>query len=71
MTDFDLYRAGIIRPISPRRAKVLRKRGEYVRWSSDMDWYVWEPHWLSPNPATADGLPWLTHPELLQQGRAA
>lgn len=61
--DLAMLQAGIYRKISNRRARKLRKRGELVKWSYDLDSYVWQPDWLAPNPSTPDGLPWLSHSE--------
>lgn len=62
-TDLDMVRAKIYRMVSNRRARKLRKRGEFVKWSVELDCYIWEPCWLSPNPNTLNGLPWLSRRE--------
>jgi hypothetical protein len=42
LKDADLVADGFFRPICKRRAKVLRRRGEHVRWSGELDCYIWE-----------------------------
>jgi hypothetical protein len=66
MDDLELVKAKIYRIISPRRAKKLRKRGEYVKWSVEVNSYIWEPDWHTYNPNTNDGLPWINHKEYKQ-----
>lgn len=34
----------VLRPVSSKRARTLRKRGEYVYWSREYWSYVWEWH---------------------------
>lgn len=64
MSDLEKVQAKIYRQISNRRARKLRKRGEFVRWSVELQSYIWEPLWLAPNPNTENGLPWVSHSEL-------
>lgn len=42
-SDLTLLRSGEIRMICIKRAKVLRKRGEVVYWSTLLDSFVWIP----------------------------
>jgi hypothetical protein len=63
MSDLKMVQAKIYRIISNRRAIKLRKRGEFVKWSVELNSYIWEPDWLAPNPVTDDGLPWVSHAE--------
>ena len=60
MTDLDMVKAGYYRAICARRARKLRKRGEFVAWSHELNGYYWEPYWLAPNPETDSGLPWVS-----------
>lgn len=66
MNDLDMVRAGVYRPVCKKRARKLRKRGEFVAWNDELHSYYWEPDWLTYHPKTQDGLPWLTHTEYLQ-----
>ena len=67
MNDLEMVSAKVYRMVSARRARKLRKRGEYVRWSIELNSYYWEPYWLAPNNRTSNGLPWVDHKTYLQQ----
>ncbi len=43
MNDLVRLRAKSYRIVSSRRARKLRKRGESVWWSVELDSYIWEP----------------------------
>lgn len=70
MGDLEMVQAGVYRIICKRRAKKLRKRGEFVKWSAELNSYIWEPDWVAPNQKTDDGLPWVGHSEYLRQTAA-
>lgn len=67
MGDEDMVCAGVYRVVCNRRARKLRKRGEFVQWSVELNSYYWEPDWLAPNQQTDNGLPWIGHAEYLRQ----
>lgn len=67
ITDLELVKVGNYRIISNRRARILRKRGEFLKWSRELNSYIWEPDWHTWNRETESGLPWIDHKEYLRQ----
>lgn len=45
MSDLEMLQAGIYRKIGRQRKRTLRKRGERVWFSPELQHYVWEPDW--------------------------
>lgn len=43
MTDLDMVKSGYYRLVrNPRRAAKLRKRGECIKWSCELNGWIWE-----------------------------
>lgn len=52
MSDLEMLQAGIYRKIGRQRKRTLRKRGERVWFSPELQHFVWEPDWHTWNPKT-------------------
>lgn len=63
---YDLIKSKDVRIICKRRARVLRKRGEYVVWSKELHSWIWLPsgHWYFDRPKFYSRLPEETKQQL-------